>query len=253
MAERTGAPLFLLARFAEFFETVAGIKLAIREGRLGAMLAVGDEPAPSDPRDLAARVSGLLDGVLRAQGQEVARTGTPGEIDSHRMARYVMAALADEQFILELDWAGREAWLDVLLEYKLFGSRNAGVRFFDVANKLLATRTRDPLRVDLAAVMLLALQLGFKGQYRGEQGEGELRTLRSRLFVLVEREHGARVHGVAFPQALQQLLAGGTPARLAPLTPWYVGALLVLLGYLVISSALWLKLFEPFRQAVGSG
>src|SRR3990167_7025770 len=109
MAERTGAPLFLLARFAEFFETVAGIKLAIREGRLGAMLAVGDEPAPSDPRDLAARVSGLLDGVLRAQGQEVARTGTPGEIDSHRMARYVMAALADEQFILELDWAGREA------------------------------------------------------------------------------------------------------------------------------------------------
>lgn len=253
MPERTGAPLFLLARFAEFYETVAGIKLAIREGRLGALLAVGDEPAPTDPRDLAARVSGLLDSVLRGQGLETARNGTPDDIKSHRMAQYIMAALADELFILELDWAGRESWLDVLLEYKLFGTRNAGERFFEVANKLLETRVRDPLRVDMAAVMLLALQLGFKGQFRGAHGDGELRKLRARLFALVEREQGARVHGELFPQALRQLLADGKPARLAPLTPWYMGGLLVLLGYLVISSVLWLKLIEPFRQAVGRG
>ena len=253
MTERTGAKLFLLARFAEFFETVASVKLAIREGRLGAMLAVGDEPAPSDPRDLAARVSGLLDGALRAQGLEVERNGTQGEIRAHRMALYIMAALADELFILELDWDGRDAWMDVLLEYKMFGSRNAGERFFDVAGKLLESRTRDPLRVDLAAVMLLALQLGFKGQYRGERSDAELHKLRRRLFVLVEREQGERVHGAAFPQASTQLLADGTPARLAPLTPWYTGALLVMLGYVLISSALWLGLMEPFRQAVGSG
>lgn len=251
MPERIGAPLFLLARFAEFFEAVAGIKLAIAEGRLGALLAVGDEPPPSEPNDLAARVSGLLAGVLSAQGKEVSRSGTPGEIKTHRKALYIMAALADELFILELDWVGRQAWLDVLLEYRLFQSRNAGTHFFEVAGKLLESRIRDPLQVDLAAVMVLALQLGFKGQYRGEKGDDELRELRNRLFQLVEREHGPRAPGPAFPQALQQLLPGDTPARLAPLTPWYMGALVLLFAYLLISSALWLALMEPFRQAVG--
>lgn len=253
MPERVGAPLFLLARFAEFFETVAGIKLAIVEGRLGALLAVGDEPPPSAPSDLAARVSGLLAGVLRAQEKEVSRSGTPDEISAHRSALYVMSALADELFILELDWAGRQAWLDVLLEYRLFRSRNAGAHFFALANKLLESRIRDPLQVDMAAVMVLALQLGFKGKYRGENEDGELRELRNALFRLVVREHGARMPGPAFPQALQQLLPGGTPARLAPLTPWYMGALVMIFAYLLISSALWLALMEPFRQAVGSG
>lgn len=252
MAERTGAPLFLLARFAEFFEVVAGFKLAIAEGRLGAVLAVGDEPPPSDPRDLAARVSGHLAGVLRSQQKELSRTGTAAEIRAHRIAVYVMAALADELFILEVEWGGREAWLDVLLEYQLFRSRSAGTHFFHIARQLLETRTRDPLRVDLAAVMVLALQLGFEGKYRGELGEKALRDLRERLFRLVERERGARVLAPAFPQALAHLQAGGTPARVAPLTPWYMGALVVLVAYLVVSSGLWLALIEPFRQAMGN-
>lgn len=253
MAERTGAPLFLLARFAEFFEVVAGFKLAIAEGRLGAALAVGDEVPPSEPRDLAARISGRLASVLRSQQKELSRTGTPAEIKAHRIAVYIMAALADELFILELEWVGREAWLDVLLEYQLFRSRNAGAHFFDIARQMLETRTRDPLRVDLAAVMVLALQLGFKGQCRGELGEKTLRELRERLFRLVERERGARVPAPAFPQALAHLQAGGTPARVAPLTPWYMGALVVLLAYLAVSSGLWLTLIEPFRRAVGRG
>lgn len=67
MPERTGAPLFLLARFAEFFESVVDSKRAISEGRLGAVLSVGDEPQPTDPRELAARLSAKLAAVLRLQ------------------------------------------------------------------------------------------------------------------------------------------------------------------------------------------
>ena len=95
MPERIGAPLFLLARFAEFYEAVAGSKLAIAEGRLGAQLVVGDELPSSDSAELAARLSAKLVGVLRAQEKEVSRSGTPAEIDAHRKAMYVMAALTD--------------------------------------------------------------------------------------------------------------------------------------------------------------
>ncbi len=253
MPERIGAPLFLLARFAEFFEAVAGIKLAIAEGRLGTVLVVGDELPPTDPGDLAARVSARLAGVLLAQAKEVARKGTPREMEAHEKAMYVMAALTDEVFILEIPWVGRDAWMDVLLEQKLFHTGNAGISFFDAATSLLDAPVHDALDVDLAAVMVMALQLGFKGRYRGVQSDGELRALRDRLFRLVEREYGSREAGPSFPQALQQLQAGGTPERLAPLTPWYTGGVVVLLVYLVISSVEWLLLIEPFRRAVGKG
>lgn len=253
MPERIGAHLFLLARFAEFFEAVEGSKLAIAEGRLGALLAVGDELPSSDSGELAARLSARLSAVLRTQEKDVARNGTPAEIEAHRKAMYIMAALTDEVFILELDWAGRDAWIDVLLEYKLFHSRNAGIRFFDMANALLDPQLPDPLQVDLAAVMVMALQLGFKGRYRGARDDSELHVLRNRLFRLVEREHSGRGMDTAFPQALQQLQAGGTPERLAPLSPWYTGAVVLLIAYLAISSVMWLLLIEPFRSTVGRG
>lgn len=253
MPERTGAPLFLLARFAEFFESVVDSKQAISEGRLGAVLSVGDEPQPTDPRELAARLSSRLAAVLRLQEKEVVRTGKPTEIDAHRKAMYVMAAVTDEIFILEVDWPGRDAWLEVLVEYNLFQSRNAGNHFFKMADDLLAAQIPDPLEVDLAAVMVMALQLGFKGRYRGTLSDRELDALRSRLYRLVEREHGAIETELAFPQTMDELKAGGTPERLAPLSPWYAAGTMVLIAFLVISSVMWLWLLEPFRSAVGAG
>lgn len=253
MPERIGAPLFLLAKFAEFFESVVDSKRAISEGRLGAVLAVGDEPAPVDPGDLAARLSARLAEVLRLQEKDIARSGRPIEIDAHRKAMYIMAAVADEIFILEVDWPGRDAWIDVLLEYNFYQSRNAGMRFFEMADELLAAQIPDPLQVDLAAVMVMALQLGFKGRYRGTLSDRELDALRSRLYRLVEREHGALASELAFPQTMDELKAGGTPERLAPMSPWYAAGAMVLIAFLVISSVMWLWLLEPFRSAIGAG
>lgn len=253
MPERIGAPLFLVARFAEYYEEVASIKLAIAEGRLGAMLVVGDEPLPTDPVDLAARVSARLAGVLRSQRTDIERRGTPAEIDAHARAVYAMAALTDELFILDVDWAGADTWMDVLLEYRLFQSRHAGVRFFAMAEELLASRAREPLEAELAAVLVLALRLGFKGRYRGESGVETLHDLRTRLFRLIERQHDDMADAASFPQALTQLQAGGTPARLAPVSPWLMGLVLFACAYLVVSSAIWFSLIEPFRKAIGGG
>ncbi|MDQ3288629.1 MAG: DotU family type IV/VI secretion system protein [Pseudomonadota bacterium] len=252
MPERIGAPLFLLARFAEFFASVVDSKRAIAEGRLGAMLAVGDEPPPVDPGELAARLSARLAAVLRLQEKDIARSGKPTEIDAHRKAMYIMAAVTDEILILEVDWAGRDAWIDVLLEYNLYQSGNAGMRFFEMADELLAVQIPDPLQVDLAAVMLMALQLGFKGRHRGTLSDAELDALRNRLFRLVEREHGALAAGLVFPQTVQALQAGGTPERLASLSTWYTAGAVVLIVHLAVSSALWIWLLEPFRRAVGA-
>lgn len=253
MAERVENSFFLLSRFAAFFEELCRIKQAIADGRLSAVLTVGDETPPTEPGDLASRVSGRLAGVLRAQWMEVTRTGTAEEMKALRMALYVMTALADELFILEIDWPGRAPWLNVLLEHRLFRSRNAGTRVFDIAGQLLATHDRDALYVDVAAVMVLALQLGFKGQYRGERGAKRLDDMRERLFRVVARDRPPQTHGPAFPQAMQHLESGGKSARLAPLTPWFVAAGFAFLAYLLVSTALWLQLMEPFLRNVGAG
>lgn len=253
MAERIGVPLYLVARFAEYYEEVASLRLAIAEGRLGAMLVVGDELPPTSPVDLAARVSARLAAVLKSQRIELARSGTPADIEAHNRACYAMAALTDELFILETDWPGADAWMDVLLEYRVFQTRRAGTRFFELAEELLESRERDPLEVDLAAVLVLALRLGFKGRYRGGGGEVVLQQLRNRLYRLVERSHAGLSPDPPFPQTETQTIAEGTPARLAPLTPWLVGAAVVVAGYVVLSSALWLALVETFRGALGDG
>jgi type VI secretion system protein ImpK len=253
MPERHGARFSLVARFEEYYEAVAELKLAIAEGRLGALLTTGDEPPPTAPRDLAARASGRLAGLLSAQRKQMHRDCDEVACRAHDEAVYAMAALTDELFILEVDWAGRDVWADVLLERKLFNTRNAGVGFFERAEALLAERERDPLHADLAAVMLLALRLGFKGRYRGPHGMAELTALRARLLKVVGNNYGEVTMAPGFPQALAQLQAGGEQQRLAPLTPWFMGGAVVLVAYLIVSSLIWLWLLEPFRSTVGKG
>lgn len=262
-----GQAFFLLSCFAEFYEAVAGIKLAIAEGRLPLLLRVGDQEPPTASADIAAFVSGQLAGVLRKQAARVARERAPGELKAYQIASYAMAALADEIFVLEVAWIGSEAWLDVLLEYKLFKSRCAGRHFFLLAQRLLDTHVRGPLHIDLACVLLMVLQLGFKGQYRGSLLEGELHGLRARLFALLgsdkgndkrkgngkQTSQGQEALERAFPQAYQNLVLSAEPARLAPLTPWYIAGGVAFLLYIAVSTVLWEHLTSPFIQAMGRG
>lgn len=253
MPDRDSHAYFLLSCFAEFYEQVAEIKLAIHEGRLPVLLRVGDQPAPDNAADIAVMLSGQLASVLHRQANRVAREYPTGAVKAYRIAAYAMAALADEIFLLEMDWVGREAWLDVLLEYKFFKSRTAGRQFFRITQSLLDLTVRNELHVDLAAVLLMVLQLGFKGEYRGASGEQTLHVLRGRLFSLLQQDGAADQIRKAFPQAYQNLSASTEPARLAPLTPWYIAGAVVLVLYLCVSTAAWWRLTQPFMAAIGKG
>ncbi|WP_148716418.1 DotU family type IV/VI secretion system protein [Chitinolyticbacter meiyuanensis] len=248
MADPAQASHFLLGCFAEFYEEVASIKLANEQGRLPGYLAVGDEPPPTRGVDLAARVSARLMEVLGRQTRRVRENGSDADGRAYAIAQYVMAALADEIFILELDWPGREPWLHVMLEYKLFRTHNAGRRFFELANKLLQTRagTRNLLHVDLAAVFLLALQLGFKGQYRGRHWDAALKALRQKLHRFVEGRSQERDDGHLFWQAYEHTQRG-EDKRLAPLRPWLIALAIAAGIYLVASKALWFWSLQPIE------
>lgn len=256
MAEQRSAPAtFLLAGFAEFYEELAAIKLALRQGRLGAYLSVAGEAPPASAPDQALRVASRLAQVLEGQARSLAVGGTGAEVKAGRIARYAMAALADEILLLDPDlppWTGRDAWLGVLLERRLFGTNDAGQRFFVLADQVLAASDRSALRLDLASVFLLALQLGFKGRYRGAEGAARLAEYRHRLHLVARRSAADESALPAFPQAYEQLLVGEKEQRFAPLARWYAPGLMVAAAYLLISTGVWWYLMHPVDQAVRS-
>lgn len=242
---------FLLGRFAAFYEDVARIKLAVQRGELMRLLQPAAPHAEMAAHDLAALVAARLLGLLDRQARDVAATATEAELDAYRRARYVMVALADEIFILNLAWPAAEHWPEHLLEHTVERSRVAGRRFFDLAQALIDCRAPTPLDVDLASVLLLALQLGFEGKYRGREGRRMLAEYRAKLYKLASAgELGARREHV-FAQAYDYTVVTDRDNTRIALAPWIRAAVYGALGYLVVSSLVWLALTWSLLATIG--
>ncbi len=243
---------FLLARFAAFYEEVARIKLAAQNGELVRLLQPDDPHGQIDPESLAERVANRLLNMLDLQRREVLATATQAEMDAYARARYVMTALADEIFILDLTWSAAETWPEHLLEYSVQHTRIAGRRFFDLAQELVDSRAPTPLDVDFAAVLLLALQLGFQGMYRGREGQTILADYRSKLYRLASLGElgGQRTH--VFTQAYDYTVVLDRDNSRLALSPWLRAVMYGAIGYLVLSSIVWLLLTWAPLSAIGS-
>lgn len=256
---------FLLEGFARVWQEMAALRQAQAEGRLASHLGGAAEAEAEPPgdagntgppelsgREMAHRVAARLSRLLEAQARGARDFGNEAQRRQHRIALYATTALIDEVLLMELDWPGRDAWLDLLLEFRFFRTRVAGQRFFELAEQLLLREdTEEASQVDLAAIFLLALKLGFKGAHRGALGEEKLRLLRARL---LKRAKGCPLpaDGHLFPQAYQ-FHVPGKDARLAPLQPWLRAGGFALAAYLLLSSAIWLAQVQPFLGRHWSG
>lgn len=240
----------LLDYFAAFYEEVAEIKLAIGEGRLSAYLTRQGHPPPTDAMEMAAMVASRLKNRIQTQVLEVRDTCTETRQKAHRLACFVMAALADEIFLVDerTCWEGRESWLYYLLERALFKSGAAGRDFFTHLDRLLSSRLNDELRADVASVFLIALQLGFQGQHRGNLGAANLANCRERLLHYIRACREPESDRPAFRQAYDYALSEPTQHRLAPMANWYRAGGIALAAYLAVSSVMWLAIVLPFMS-----
>lgn len=184
-----------------------------------------------------------LQDFLEAQAAQVARTSTDLMVSQYREAQYAMAALADDLFIQEIEWTGREVWRAAPLEQALFRTRLAGERVFERMEALLASNDRR--LAQLAAVYLLVLGLGFKGCHRVPGGEAQLRGLAARLFEFVagrDADLGAGPAGydrALFPQAYAHTLGEGPARTLARAPRWPLVLAAVGIVWLAAGQAAW--------------
>jgi type VI secretion system protein ImpK len=149
-----------------------------------------------------------------------------------------MAALADEIF-LHLDWAGRDAWRQNLVEAKLFGTHRAGEELFERIDDLL--RDSDSGRTEIARVYLSVLALGFQGKFRGRSdAEQEIEVIRRRLYRFIFGRDPRVVRG---REAVAPQTYMGTIERprveLPHLKPWIWAIVLVTLVWLTGQHLIW--------------
>src|SRR4029079_5118645 len=179
--------------------------------------------------------------VLERQALDAGREGGDFALELYRRAQFAMTALADEIF-LNLEWPGREAWRENLLEAKLFGSRRAGEELFERIEEIL--RDRDTVYTELARIYLMVLALGFQGKYRGEKdAEQEIAAVRRRLFRFVFNREPQVVRGnerIA-PRAYASTRDERRNAELPYLRPWIAGIVLVIVLWVAAAHALWLS------------
>jgi type VI secretion system protein ImpK len=239
-----GSPLLRL--FRAFFVEVLRLKHAI-----------DSEPAATEAEDplisavprtaeaIRARLLHLIEQQLRALGED------RGEFEQRRRAevRYVMAASADEVFITTA-WSGQAAYKEDHLEHRLFHSHDAGERFFRGIDEIL--QRRDPSRVEIAAVYLLSLSLGFRGKYRNTDDGGRIEGYKRELhaFIASRDADPTSVMDRFFSQAYANTLDERRDQRLARVRPWAFGLLAVFVGYVLFGHLIWIRETTEIRDAV---
>lgn len=212
----------------------------------------GQQLVPSEHARLCTLVWQRLITLFERQEARAWRYGGTLGADFYKDAKYVMVALADE-ILLNTEWEGRRFWVSNLLESKIFGTHEAGGRFFQLLDRLLAER--NPVYRDLGAVYLMALTLDFRGKYRGG-GRGDAERLldyRRRLFSFVfqrDPDLGDEPRRL-FPETYYHTLRDETRRRLPNPRAWIILFCAVVLAYLAITHGIWVNLTGTLSEATG--
>lgn len=224
----------------DFYRQIVLVKRALEEKDLEFEVAshLGKSDTPTD-KDMAEVISARLQRWIEKKRKAAHKVLTEKEYSRINETLFVAAALADEIFILEIDWKGKDHWESVLLEESVFQTCFAGERFYQGVAALLKERVLDHQQKSLLAVYFLSMRLGFSGRYRGD--EKTLNYIRKKLF---KRMSGSfdDVDTLVCPQAYEYLFESVQEYRLAPLTRWKKIMAQTLLAYVFISWLAWMSL-----------
>ncbi|GLX80374.1 hypothetical protein tinsulaeT_37140 [Thalassotalea insulae] len=225
----------------EFYQKIATIKKWIAQDRLAleAKIILRLQEAPND-NEIATAINLILSQWI-AQKRLYWKDNrlTDRQLELLDKACFAMCALADELFLLQIDWPGSEQWNEALLEDHFFQSCSAGGTFYRDVDDLLADGTYDEMEMQLAAVYLMTLRLGFAGKFHDNQEE--LTKYRRKLFnIVAQNQPSAReiIHQEAYEHCLVSL----QEQRLAPISNWHRGAVYGLALYIIIGIIAWLAL-----------
>lgn len=211
---------FLIKNFKDFYTEILGLKA----WALDANPDLKNKPIPSDDHRQISKTQMIRDrliDLLQLQYQTVESQGSGYAANYYREAQYAMVGLADEIF-LNIPWEGTKEWEDHLLESALFNSQDAGEKIFQNIDTYL--EAQKGANLDLGAIYLLILGLGFQGKYRGEKTPGVLRTYCSNLYQAISYSEARLSDGrlYFFPQAYENIVSEHSTVDIPNPRNWYI-------------------------------
>lgn len=228
----------LLRAFYDFYAEIAAYKDAFKSGDFNQLFGQALTTSRLGwEADLAAMTSRQIEVFLLTQREGFALEAGALELRFYNEVLYAMAALADEIFILNFEWPGKNDFSQYGLEDKLFSSAQAGDLMFEKIETLLKERSVDDFEIQLGGVYLMCLRLGFVGRCRGRENEEKIAKYMSDLSQFINRKNDTRQR--YFPAAYARLINNSVAGRLAPLTPWWRMLAIATAVYLLLSYYIW--------------
>lgn len=165
-------------------------------------------------------------------------------------AQYIMVVLADEIF-LNLPWAGAKEWRKSLLEGQLFQTQIAGELFFKKIDALF--ETHDTSRYEIGQLYLMALSLGFRGQYRHNDASNRIRWYQEQLYHMccqgATHLFDTSTTKALFEEAYEYTFNESPGRGLPDLRTWGIYGLCVFLIYIFLSYVVWYRIaFEMHKD-----
>lgn len=250
----------LMAAFRTFFEDLRAAEALARDADMPSYAAAdetgggrggeGKASADADEAPGVTRVRRQLVAAFERFSRESRRLLPRTAADAAEDAAFAAAVFADERLI-QLSWAGRQAWLDRPLEMDLFNTRVGGERIF---RRIDGLRT-GPGELALARIYLAMLNLGFGGRYDPDDVDDRaaLDGYRERLFKFLE----GRAPDPA--SAAEAAVDTGRPAQslgairfLPYVRPWIVAMVVVVLVFLGANHAIWHVHTEDLAERVSA-
>jgi type VI secretion system protein ImpK len=227
--------------FRGFYKQVVVIRDEIRASTRDPEKPDAPPPTAAPPGEAEVRQR-LRKALPRPDGPPAA--GEADAVDT----RYVMVAVADEVLLRQCPgWPGRLAWAEQPLEHTLYRTRLAGERIFSAARELASGRREDPA---VAAVILLTLQLGFRGRYPDDADRDKITLAKNEVFgCLFKTPYSSGVAPPSFTAAFADtVLTGPSVRRLPALWPWLAAIPGLALLYLPVSHLVWWSQVEGVIQ-----
>jgi type VI secretion system protein ImpK len=237
----------LMGAFRAFFEDLRAAETLARDGDTrprgapgtGEVESGGENDGGGEESEThgVARVRRLLIAAFERFSRECRRVLPRTATDAAEEAGFAAVVFADER-LLQLSWAGRQAWLDRPLEMELFNTRVGGERIFQRIDELKA----GPGERALARIYLAMLNLGFGGRYdpADVDDRAELDSYRERLFKLIQGRapdpESAAAAAVETGRPAQSL---GSIRFLPYVRPWIVAMVAVGLVFLAANHVIW--------------
>lgn len=175
------------------------------------------------------------------QKQQVNLIALPGQMAIYHDILYAVVAFIDEQLLQQVKWNQQQNWIPLMLELKLFGSRNSGEKLINRMQEL--SETSHELSDEQKALVkcyLRVLWLGFDGKFRNQSTK--LQQLKKQLMINAELTTPDLSVKNLFSQAYLQTINPMEQSRLAPISKWQRYIVRGIFGYLFVTGIFWLTI-----------